>query len=248
MGDNDCPGNLKCLGEYCGCPKHLQQTSTFCIGMFWLFYLSILFNFIYFCTAQTLNCSSSHPCPANQECVVLAGGDLHAGICTCPRGFALTMDGSCKDIDECELNPNLCGVGATCTNQPGGYKCSCPFGGDPYGGCAGEYREGCLVNSDCELDKACIGGKCINACLENSCGHNAVCSVKNHQKECNCRPLFFGDPYTICRKPVGCLSDLNCPGNLVCLADQECGCPDGHQRQMDYCISKFQFVIIYLQT
>lgn len=132
-------------------------------------------------------------------------------------------------------------MGATCTNQAGGYKCSCPFGGDPYGGggCAGEYREGCLQNSDCELDKACIDGKCINACLENSCGQNAVCSVKNHQKECNCRPLFFGDPYTICRKPVGCLSDLNCPGNLVCLADQECGCPEGHQRQMDYCISKF---------
>lgn len=225
VSDNDCPGNLKCLGEYCGCPKHLQQTSTFCI-------------------AQSLNCSSTQPCPANQECVVLAGvTNLHSinsasGICTCPRGYALTLDGSCKDIDECELNPNLCGVGATCTNQAGGYKCSCPFGGDPYGGggCAGEYREGCLQNSDCELDKACIDGKCINACLENSCGQNAVCSVKNHQKECNCRPLFFGDPYTICRKPVGCLSDLNCPGNLVCLADQECGCPEGHQRQMDYCI------------
>ena len=191
-------------------------------------------------SAQIVNCSSIQSCPPNQECVI-TNGDQNYGMCTCPRGFALTLDGSCNDIDECEQNKNICGSGATCTNLAGSYKCSCPFGGDPYGeGCLGEYvREGCSQNIDCELDKACIEGKCINPCLEkNSCGQNAVCSVKNHQKECNCRPLFFGDPYSICRKPVGCLSDQNCPGNLVCLPDQECGCPAGSQRQMDYCISK----------
>ena len=31
--DADCPGNLRCIaGDYCGCPKHLQQESIFCIG------------------------------------------------------------------------------------------------------------------------------------------------------------------------------------------------------------------------
>lgn len=170
-------------------------------------------------------------------------------MCTCPRGFALTIDGSCNDIDECELNRDICGSGATCTNLPGSFKCSCPFGGDAYHeGCLAEYREGCVQNSDCELDKACVDGKCLNLCLEkDSCGQNAICTVKNHVKECNCKALFFGDPYSICRKPVGCLSDLNCPGNLVCLADQECGCPPGAQRQMDYCISKWLEGVCYME-
>ena len=39
------------------------------------------------------------------------------------------------DIDEC-ANPHACGVGATCTNLPGNYTCSCPQGyvGNPYDG------------------------------------------------------------------------------------------------------------------
>ncbi|KAI2804698.1 hypothetical protein BLOT_003686 [Blomia tropicalis] len=219
VNDNDCPGNLKCLGDYCGCPKHLQQHSAFCI-------------------AELVNCSSTQPCPLNQECVA-TNGNLNYGMCTCPRGFALSIDGSCKDIDECEQNRNICSVGATCTNLVGSFKCSCPFGGDPYGeGCLGDYvREGCLHDSDCELDKACIDSKCINPCLENNaCGQNAVCTAKNHQKECNCRPLFFGDPNVICRKPVGCLSDHNCPGNLICLPDQqECDIDECEEEQIVSC-------------
>ena len=244
VGDNDCPGNLKCLGDYCACPKHLQQVSTFCIGIcFYDLIFFVFYIYLFFLTLIALlyNCSSTNPCPSNQECV-LTNGNQNNGMCTCPRGFSLSLDGICKDIDECEQTKNICGLGATCTNSIGSYKCLCPFGGDPYGeGCLSEYvREGCLQDIDCVIDKACIDGKCINPCLEtkNNCGQNAVCSVKNHQKECNCKPLFFGDPYSICRKPVGCLSDQNCPGNLICLPDHECGCAFGYERQMDYCISK----------
>ena len=49
VNDNDCPGNLKCLGDYCGCPKHLQQHSAFCIGKsLTSFICQIEFNLICF--------------------------------------------------------------------------------------------------------------------------------------------------------------------------------------------------------
>lgn len=193
--------------------------------------------------ATIVNCSSTISCPSNQECV-FANGDLSHGLCTCPRGFALSVDGSCKDIDECQLNANICSTGAICTNLIGSFKCSCPLGGDPYGeGCLGELvREGCFHDSDCDSMKACIDGQCISPCLkENSCGQNSVCSVKDHHKECNCRPQFFGDPYTVCRKPLECHSDYNCPGNLICLPDHKCGCQTGYERQLDYCLSTLKY-------
>ena len=31
----------------------------------------------------------------------------------------------CEDINECSLNPSLCGPGR-CVNTPGGYECQCP--------------------------------------------------------------------------------------------------------------------------
>lgn len=199
-----------------------------------------LIELSFFNIAYNFNCSSIGSCPPNQECVYI-NGNQQDGVCICPRGYSLSLDGSCKDIDECQLNQNICGPGAKCTNLLGSYKCSCSFGGDPYNeGCISDhFREGCFLDGDCALDEVCRDSKCINPCLEeNSCGQNAMCTTRNHQKECNCRPLFFGDPYTICRKPFECVSDNNCPGNLKCLSDHNCGCDLGYERQLDYCISK----------
>lgn len=189
-----------------------------------------------------MNCTSNEPCPSNQECV-LTHGNHNRGMCMCPRGYALSVDGSCKDIDECSQDPTICGPDASCVNQPGSFICNCQYGGahGAVGGCASEYREGCIHNDDCTADKACIDSKCMSPCAESgACGQNALCTVRNHVKECNCRPFYFGDPQNICRKSVGCTSDLTCPGNLICNTNEhECGCPQGYQRQLDYCISKF---------
>lgn len=34
------------------------------------------------------------------------------------------------------------------------------------------------------------------------------------------------------------MSDGNCPGNLICLSDNKCGCPPEFERQLDYCSSE----------
>ena len=35
-----------------------------------------------------------------------------------------------SDIDECLINPNICGAGNTCTNSEGGFYCNCGSGYD----------------------------------------------------------------------------------------------------------------------
>lgn len=94
----------------------------------------------YSSTVTSVNCSTSNPCPQNQECVYNGGNDL-TGFCICPRGFILTSDGLCRDINECEQQTFPCGPGAQCINTAGSFKCSCPptNSGDPYGeGCFGK--------------------------------------------------------------------------------------------------------------
>jgi len=52
----------------------------------------------------------------------------------------LTCDITCVDIDECATNNGGCHAGATCTNNPGGFDCTCPTGyeGDGFT-CTGYY-------------------------------------------------------------------------------------------------------------
>ena len=46
--------------------------------------------------------------------------------------------------------------------------------GNPYEKC---YDVECRVNSDCDLDKACVREKCINPCyVDNPCAPTAHCT------------------------------------------------------------------------
>lgn len=88
------------------------------------------------------NCSSSYPCPENQECIITEAG---YGFCICPKGFTLdSATGQCRDIDEChEMNDfDLCGFYSECINTPGSYQCICAPG------YTGNARTGC--NRVCE--------------------------------------------------------------------------------------------------
>lgn len=225
---SDCPGNLLCLGEYCGCPYPYKQHSSFCI-------------------LSTLNhtCTSSTSCPIGQHCVFASRED-NIGYCACPKGSLMTLEGTCRDYNECEEKSFPCGPGAKCFNKVGalggGYDCRCPLGtvGDPFVGCFPEQpQKNCLQDSDCPSDKNCINSQCRDACaVENRCGQNAQCYVENHQRKCKCRSGFVGNPVDVCRPIIDCSSDSNCPGNLACLSDRRCGCPANFNRVLDYCTNR----------
>lgn len=53
---------------------------------------------------------------------------------------------------------------------------------------------------------------------------------------CSCPPRFTGDALSYCLPVLECGRDYQCPGNLVCLSNDVCGCPPDFQRIDSYCI------------
>lgn len=71
--------------------------------------------------------------------------------------------------------------------------CLSDYQGDPYIGC----RPECVMNTDCQRDKACIRNKCIDPCT-NICGLNAQCTVINHIPTCSCLDGMIGNAFVSC--------------------------------------------------
>lgn len=72
------------------------------------------------------------------------------------------------------------------------------FLGNPYFGCKPE----CVLNSDCQRNKACIRNKCSDPCI-GTCGSDALCEVINHIPICSCPSGTSGDPFSYCTKIIG---------------------------------------------
>ena len=107
-----------------------------------------------------------------------------------------TLDGSedPKDPNDCSAH---CGsntirtkptVNATCTCE-----CKPAYVGNPYLGC----RPGCLLNSDCPFEQACLSNQCKDPC-PGVCGHNSLCIVTNQRPSCLCKKGHGGNPYEGC--------------------------------------------------
>ncbi|XP_022241754.1 adhesion G protein-coupled receptor E2-like, partial [Limulus polyphemus] len=111
-----------------------------------------------------------------------------------------------SDINEC-LEPNSCGKGAQCQNNPGSYDCRCPqgFSGDPYQSCQD-----------------------VDECVHNPCGSGAICTNLIGGYQCSCPPGYSGDPTPSagcvdvdecldpdfhCGQLAGC---INTPGSYYC--------------------------------
>ncbi|CAH2049014.1 unnamed protein product, partial [Iphiclides podalirius] len=76
--------------------------------------------------------------------------------CPCPKGFAKLDGATCRDLDECMLDPELC-IGGSCVNTDGSYRCDCPSGLtlDSTGNrCVDTRKEYCYTDY--------IGGRCSN--------------------------------------------------------------------------------------
>lgn len=92
-------------------------------------------------------------------------------------------------------DPSPCGPNSECHVVSDRAACSCSPG---YLGSPPACRPECAVNSDCPANRACIGQKCKDPCV-NSCGLDARCHVVGHNPICSCPDnLPEGDPFIRC--------------------------------------------------
>lgn len=136
-------------------------------------------------------------CGINAECKVVS----HSPICLCAHGyvgdpfFGCTREVAYAEAIATPCSPSPCGSNAICKERNNAGSCSCieDYIGNPYEGC----RPECLINTDCQSNKACINNKCKDPC-PGSCGTNAVCQVVNHLPLCTCLLGYTGDPFKYC--------------------------------------------------
>lgn len=84
---------------------------------------------------------------------------------------------------------------------------------------------GCISDSDCASDRACINSICRNPC---NCGSNSECRIKDHKPVCSCAQGYEGNPEIECVR-IGCRSDDECSPTHSCI-NRQCvpACsPDG---------------------
>lgn len=79
--------------------------------------------------------------------------------------------------------------------------CSCIVG---YLGVPPSCRPECIVNSDCNSNKACSNQKCIDPCT-GVCGVGAKCQVINHSPICSCAFSYTGNPFVRCYPKRKCI-------------------------------------------
>lgn len=91
--------------------------------------------------------------------------------------------------------PSPCGANAVCKELNGAGSCMCipEYFGNPYEGCKPE----CVLNTDCQSNKACIRNKCTDPC-PGVCGSSAICQVINHVPVCTCFDGYTGNPFQFC--------------------------------------------------
>nr|XP_034316371.1 neurogenic locus notch homolog protein 2-like [Crassostrea gigas] len=97
-----------------------------------------------------------------------SAGNIPSMNKNCHNGALLGAQGPCEiNTDECENDP--CLNGATCTNTPGSFNCTCDAG-----------WTGIICNED------------INKCLDNPCHNGGTCSNNAGSFTCTCTGRFTG--------------------------------------------------------
>lgn len=86
----------------------------------------------------------------------------------------LSQSACAADVDECEMNPNLCQNGK-CDNTAGSFACRCEDG----------YSVKTELGPGCTDDDECTIGSF-------HCDHNADCINIDGMYECRCRDGFTG--------------------------------------------------------
>lgn len=140
-------------------------------------------------------------------------------------------------MDECRNNP--CGIGAQCTNIPGGYRCSCAPGferslslpANMFGTIQSTASVAEFTNSSVV---ACLD---INECSQPTppngksiCGSGAQCINTPGAYFCQCPPNYTGNPKVACLDIDECAAHV-CGSNTECKntpGGYHCECKQGY--------------------
>lgn len=204
-------------------------------------------------------CMYDNPCSVHAEC----RPQNHIAVCKCPVGFygnpyvdcrleerpECVYDTDCPSklacLDKKCQDPCLilepCSRPARCEVQPSiplrTMICICPEGyiSSGSGTCkpTAPIIGGCIADSDCSVDKACVNGICRDPC---NCGLNAECRIKDHKPVCSCKQGYEGNPEFECIR-IGCRADDECSPQHSCI-NRQCvpvcegdGIPCGRQAE-----------------
>ena len=106
-----------------------------------------------------------------------ATGDGCDDSCVLETGYTCDVVGQpCTDIDECDLDTDDCGVGATCVNTVGGFDCTCEPGFE-------------LAGADCVDTDECLAGT-------DDCAVGQTCANAPGTFTCVCAGCSIGGPVT----------------------------------------------------
>lgn len=133
-------------------------------------------------------------CAQTAKCDVIN----HVPMCTCPPGTEGNAFIQCRQVQvvgvQNTCNPSPCGPNSRCREVNNQAVCSCVPG---YFGSPPSCRPECVVDSDCSRNLACSNQKCSDPCA-GTCGINALCTVVNHNPNCNCIPRYTGNAFVHC--------------------------------------------------
>ena len=167
-------------------------------------------------------CLTDTSCSSRASCIV----QNHLPFCKCQNQFtgdpyvgcARRPEPQCRDDDDCPhltacINDKCqdpctaikpCIEPAECRVMPNhsvrSMVCVCPSGYVSSGSRTCEriiINPGCIRDSDCPSDEACINALCKDPC---ACGSNAACTVRDHKPICSCLAGYDGNPQVHCSK------------------------------------------------
>ncbi|CAL8078975.1 unnamed protein product [Calicophoron daubneyi] len=149
--------------------------------------------------------------------------------CSCQEGYNMATDGTCVDINECDLPVNPCKNGQQCRNIIGSYQCirQVPCG---FGYVLNPKTQQCEDVNECKVDPDICGPGMV--CINVRGGHKCVdekCPGKaRRDKFGNCAPCPEGFTYN--------------PANQTCDDIDECADP-GKCKPWEYCLNKLGFFL-----